>query len=193
MSSKRLGKFWRLLTSPWIYRSPSVFTSQSNRIATNEKLKTFRSPFSKRQYVCSQIYRVISLATDLYDNFFCGHWTIGHLVCFQIYIKLYITLHYVFVFISLRKRFSLKCNKRFYRFPTLCTLYIVCNQGGIIGAYEMSKLLKPQDEVMLKQAISLADHLLPAFDTKMGIPKVSWKIFCFYILLQNPVDIVFMD
>lgn len=35
----------------------------------------------------------------------------------------------------------------------------------------MSKLLKPQDDVILKQAISLADHLLPAFDTKMGIPK----------------------
>ena len=51
------------------------------------------------------------------------------------------------------------------------SLTFVLVQGGLIGAYEMSKILKPQDDVILKQAISLADHLLPAFNTKLGIPK----------------------
>ena len=43
--------------------------------------------------------------------------------------------------------------------------------GGLIGAYEMSKLLKPKDDFILSQAISLADQLLPAFLTPSGIPK----------------------
>eukprot|EP01083_Nonionella_stella_P074438 201927_1 len=43
--------------------------------------------------------------------------------------------------------------------------------GGLIGAYEMSKLLEPEDKFMLQQAISLGDHLLAAFNTKHGIPK----------------------
>jgi len=43
--------------------------------------------------------------------------------------------------------------------------------GGLIGAYELSRILKPKDDVILKQAVALADHLLPAFNTKMGIPK----------------------
>merc|ERR1712228_148519 len=43
--------------------------------------------------------------------------------------------------------------------------------GGLIGAYEMSKVLKPNDEFILNQAVSLANHLLPAFNTKLGIPK----------------------
>jgi len=43
--------------------------------------------------------------------------------------------------------------------------------GGLIGAFEMSKILKPNDDFILSQAVSLAEHLLPAFNTESGIPK----------------------
>eukprot|EP01083_Nonionella_stella_P289881 986443_1 len=38
--------------------------------------------------------------------------------------------------------------------------------GGLIGAYEMT-----EDKFILQQAITLGDHLLPAFNTRSGMPK----------------------
>eukprot|EP01084_Bolivina_argentea_P148234 259199_1 len=48
---------------------------------------------------------------------------------------------------------------------------IIRHLGGLISTYELSIILEPTDEFILKQAISLADHLLPAFDTDKGVPK----------------------
>lgn len=43
--------------------------------------------------------------------------------------------------------------------------------GGLLGAYELSRLLGHPDNLFLEKAQQLIDHLLPAFNTPKGLPR----------------------